>query len=133
MCYRCGKHGHFIAKCPEVMEIKPEHKHCPRTDHKHCSRDDHKGKNKFERRPRKSGSHKKMEREMVAGASNIDSSSCYPSLRSSYEEENRHKVKQSSKNINDLSSPPKAFAARHTAPGASRETRMTRTPTPRMR
>jgi hypothetical protein len=46
MCYRHEKHGHFIAECLEAMEVKPEHKHRPRTDHKHCSRDDYKGKNK---------------------------------------------------------------------------------------
>jgi hypothetical protein len=23
MCYRCGKHRHFIAECPEAMEVKP--------------------------------------------------------------------------------------------------------------
>jgi hypothetical protein len=39
---------------------------------------------------------------MVAGASDIDSSSCYSSLSSSDEDENRHKGKQSSKNINGL-------------------------------
>jgi hypothetical protein len=50
MCYRCGKHGHTIVEFPEAMEVKPEHKHRPRTDHKHRSRDDYKGKNKFERR-----------------------------------------------------------------------------------
>jgi hypothetical protein len=50
--------------------------HRPRTDHKHCSRDDYKGKNKSERRPRKSDGHKKKERAMVVGASDIDSSSC---------------------------------------------------------
>jgi hypothetical protein len=59
MCYRCGKHGHFIADCSKAMEVKPEHKYRPRTDHKHRSRDDYKGKNKSERRPRKSGGHKK--------------------------------------------------------------------------
>jgi hypothetical protein len=101
MCYRCGKHEHFIAECLEAMEVKPEHKHRSRTDHKHCSRDDYKGKNKSERRPRKSGGHKK-ERAMVAGASDIDSSSCYSSSSSSDEEENRHKGKCSSKNINVL-------------------------------
>jgi hypothetical protein len=83
------------------MEVKPEHKHRPRTDHKHRSRDNYKGKNKSERRPRKSGAHKK-ERAMVAGASDIDSSSCYTSLSSSDEEENRNKGKRSSKNINGL-------------------------------
>jgi hypothetical protein len=44
MCYQCGKHEHFIAECPEAMEVKPEHKHRPWTDHKHCSRDDYKGR-----------------------------------------------------------------------------------------
>jgi hypothetical protein len=39
---------------------------------------------------------------MVAGASDIDSSSCYSSLSSSDEDENRHKGKWSSKNINSL-------------------------------
>jgi hypothetical protein len=64
MCYQCRKHGHFIVECPEAMEVKPEHKH--------RSREDYKGKNKSERRPRKSGGHKKKERAMVAGASDID-------------------------------------------------------------
>jgi hypothetical protein len=102
MCYRCGKHGHFIAECLEAMEVKSEHKHRPRTDHKHCSRDDYKVKNKSERRPRRSGGHKKMERAMVAGASDIDSSFCYSLSRSSDEEENWHKGKRSGKNINAL-------------------------------
>jgi hypothetical protein len=91
MCYRCGKHGHFIADCPEAMEVKAEHKHHSRTDHKHRSRDDYKGKNKSERRTRKSGVHEKKERAMVAGASDIDSSSYYSSSSSSDEEENRNK------------------------------------------
>jgi hypothetical protein len=39
---------------------------------------------------------------MVAGASDIDSSSCYSSSSSSDEEENRHKDKRLGKNINDL-------------------------------
>jgi hypothetical protein len=102
MWYWCGKHKHFISKCPEAMEVKYEHKHRLRTDHKDCSWDDYKGKNKSEWRPRKSGGHKKKERAMVAGASDIDSSSCYSSSSSSDEEENRHKGKQSSKNFNGL-------------------------------
>jgi hypothetical protein len=102
MCYRCRKHVHFIAECPDAMEVKPEHKHHLRTDHKHRSRDDYKGKNKFERRPRRIGGHKKKERAMVAGASNIDSSSGYTSSSSSDEEENQNKGKWSSKNINGL-------------------------------
>jgi hypothetical protein len=24
MCYRCRRHRHFIAECPEAMEVKPE-------------------------------------------------------------------------------------------------------------
>jgi hypothetical protein len=102
MCYRCRKHGHFIAECSKAMEVKPEHKQRPRTDHKHRSRDDYKGKNKSERRPMKSGGHKKKEWAMVAGASDIDSSSCYSSSSSSDEDENRHKGKRSSENINSL-------------------------------
>jgi hypothetical protein len=43
MCYQCAKHMHFIAKCPEAMEIKTEHKHRPRTNHKLRSRNDYKG------------------------------------------------------------------------------------------
>jgi hypothetical protein len=65
-------------------------------------RDDYKGKNKSERRPRKSVGHKKKERAMVACASDIDSSSRYTSSSSSDEDENRHKGKWSSKNINGL-------------------------------
>jgi hypothetical protein len=101
-CYWCGKHEHFITECPETMEVKSEHKHHPRTDHKHRSRDDYKGKNKYKKRPRKSGGHKKKDRAMVVGASDIDSSSFYSSSSSSDEEENRHKGKRSSKNINGL-------------------------------
>jgi hypothetical protein len=84
------------------MEVKPEHKHRPRTDHKHRLRDDYKGKNKSERRTRRSCGHKKKERVMVAGASDIDSSSCYSLSSSNDEEENRHKGKRSGKNINGM-------------------------------
>jgi hypothetical protein len=61
------------------MEVKPEHKHHSRTFYKHRSRDDYMVKNKSERRPRKSGGHKKKERVMLARESDIDSSSCYSS------------------------------------------------------
>jgi hypothetical protein len=102
MFYQCGKHGHFIIELSEAMEVKPEHKHRPRTDHKHHLRDDYKGKNKSERRPRKGGGQKKKQRAMVAGASDINSSSCYSSSSSSDEDENRHKGNRWSKNINSL-------------------------------
>jgi hypothetical protein len=133
MCYRCRKHGHFIAECPEAMEVKTEHKHRSRTDHKHRSRDDYKGKNKSERRPRKSGGHKKKDRVMVAGASDIDSSSCYSSSSSSDEEENRTRASVRARTSTACASPPKAFAAWHIAPQARRATKMTRAPTPRKR
>jgi hypothetical protein len=132
MCYRCGKHGHFIAECLEAMEVMPEHKHRSRTDHKHRSRDDYKGKNKSERRPRKSGGHKKKEREMVAGASNIDSSSCYSSSSSS-EKRTGTRASIRSSTSTACASLPKAFAAWHTTPQARRATRMTRASTPRKR
>jgi hypothetical protein len=113
MCYQCGKHRHFIAKCLEAMRLRSRTSRL-RTRHKHRSRKttrartntkrDYKGKNKSEWRLRKSGSHqKKTEHAMVAGVSDIDSSSCYTSSSSSDEEEevDRHKSKRSSKNIND--------------------------------
>jgi hypothetical protein len=133
MCYHCRKHEHFIAECPEAMEVNPEHKHRPRTDHKHRSRDDYKGKNKSERRPSKSGGHKKKEQAMVAGACDIDSISCYSSSSTSDEEKNRHKGKRSGKNINSLCFAAQDFVAWHTAPQVRRATRMTRAPTPRKR
>jgi hypothetical protein len=116
MCYRCGKHGHFLAQCPKAMEVKPEHKHRSRTNHKHRSRHNYRGKNKSERRPRKNGGHKQKERAMVAGASDIDSSSCYSSSSSSDEEENQHKGKRSGKNINGLCFAAQGSAAWHIAP-----------------
>jgi hypothetical protein len=131
MCYRCGKHGHFIAECPEAMEVKPEHKHRPRTDHKHRSRDNYKGKNKSEQRPRKSGGHKKKERVMVAGASDIDSSSCYSSSSSSDEDENRHKGKRSSKNINGLCFAAQGFCGMAHSFASKKSNKDTRAPTPR--
>jgi hypothetical protein len=116
MCYQCGKHKHFIAECPEAMEVNPEHKHRSRINHKHRSRDDYKSKNKSERRPRKSGGHKKKERAMVAGASDIDT-----------------KASGRARTSTACASPPKDFAAWHIAPQARRATRMTRAPTQRKR
>jgi hypothetical protein len=126
MCYRCRKHEHFIAECPEAMEVKPEHKHCLWTDHKHRLRDDYKGKNKSERRPRKSGGHRKKEQAMVAGASDIDSSSCY-SFHQAEVLKMRTDTRASSRarTSTAYASSPQAFVAWHIAPQASRATRMT--------
>jgi hypothetical protein len=107
------------------MEVKPKHKHRSRTDHKHRSRDDYKGKNMSKRRPRKSGGHKNKERAVVAGASDIDSSSCYSSSSPSDEEENRHTGKRSSKNINGLCFASQGFCGMDIASQARRATRMT--------
>jgi hypothetical protein len=106
------------------MEVKSEHKHHPRTDHKHCSRDDNKGKKKSERRPRKSGGHKKKERAMVAGATDIDSSSCYSSSSLSDEKRNDARESGRARTSTSCALPPEAFAAWHIAPQARRATRM---------
>jgi hypothetical protein len=68
MCYKCGKHGYFIAECLENVENKVEHKHRPRIELKHRSRNDYKNKNKSERMLRKSGSHKKRTSTRVVAA-----------------------------------------------------------------
>jgi hypothetical protein len=133
MCHWCGKHGHFIAECPEAMELEPEHKHRLRTDRKHRSRDDYKGKNKSERRPRNSGGHKKKERAMMAGASDLDSSSCYSSSSSRMKKRTGPRASGQARKSTACASPPKAFAAWHIAPRARRATRMTKAPTPRKR
>jgi hypothetical protein len=45
-CFQCVKPGHFIAYCPEKVEIKDGYKHKSRTDGKYRSRCDHKSKHK---------------------------------------------------------------------------------------
>jgi hypothetical protein len=78
-CFQCGKPGHFVADCPEKVEIKDSYKHKTKTEGKYRSRHDHKhkhkSKHKDERRSRKKESRGKA-RAMV-GASDVDSSSMY--------------------------------------------------------
>jgi hypothetical protein len=130
MCYRCGKHRHFIVECQEAMEVKPEHKHHPRTDQKHRSRDNYKGKNKPERKPRKSGCHKKKER-----ARQVTSTQARATLHRAEVMKMRTDTRASGRAriSTACASPPKAFAAWHIAPQARSATRMTRAPTPRKR
>jgi hypothetical protein len=113
------------------MEVKPEHKHHPRTNHNNLSRDNYKGKNKSERRPRNSGGYKMKELAMVAGASDIHSSTSYSSSSSSDEDENGTRASGQARTSMACASPPKAFAAWHIAPQARRATRITQTPTQR--
>jgi hypothetical protein len=110
------------------MDVKPKHKHYPRTNHKHCLRDDHKGKNKFEWRTRRSGGHKKKEWVMVAKASDIDSSSCYSHRAQLMKVRTDTRARGQARTSIACASPPKAFAKWHIAPQAIRATRMTRTP-----
>jgi hypothetical protein len=95
MSYQCRKHRHCFVECLEAMEVKPKHKHHPRADHKHRSR--------MTTRARTSPSggrggvaviRRRSERHRLK--------SYYSSLSSSDEDENRHKGKRSSKNINVL-------------------------------
>jgi hypothetical protein len=48
MHYKCKKHNHFIAECPEVDELKGDYKHHPRTKDKYCSRNIYHSKQKNE-------------------------------------------------------------------------------------
>jgi hypothetical protein len=130
MCYRCGKHGHFITESPEAMEVKPEHKHLSRTDHKHCSRDDYKGKNKSEWMLRKSGCHKKKERAMVSGRATSTQAPATLHRAQVMKKRTSTRASGQERTSTACASPPKAFAAWNIAPQARRATRMTRAPTP---
>jgi hypothetical protein len=45
-CFQCGKPGHFITDCPEMVENKDGYKHKLRMDGKYRLRRDHKSKHK---------------------------------------------------------------------------------------
>jgi hypothetical protein len=111
-CYKCGKHGHFIAECPEAEENKynmREYKAHSRCEDKY-SKGKHYGKSKSKdkdkRRSSKGGHKKDKARAMVAGASDIDTSSSDAHSSSSSEDEDagRRKVKKNaSRNLSGLS------------------------------
>jgi hypothetical protein len=111
--YKCGKHGDFIAECPEAEENKykmNEYKAHPRREDKYSSKGKHfnksKTKDKDKRRQSKSGYKKNKARAMVAGASDVDSSSSDEQSSSNSEDEDtgRRKGKKSaSRNLSGLS------------------------------
>jgi hypothetical protein len=106
-CFQCGKPGHFIADCLEMVENKDSYKHKSKTDGKYHSRHDHnhkhKGKHKDERQSRKKKSRGKA--RVMVGASDVDSSSAYSTSSSSSNEDEGdwRKGRKSSENLSGLS------------------------------
>jgi hypothetical protein len=136
-CFQCRKPGHFVADYPEKKENKDGYKYQMNKDNKYRSRRDHKHKNKHkdERRSRKKDGRGRKARAMVS-ASNADSSSAYSSSSSSSSEDegDRCKNKKASKDLSGLSCfAEMASVAWLVAPAVRRVTKVTRTPTPRMR
>jgi hypothetical protein len=133
MCYRCGKHGHFIVECLEAMEVKPEHKHRPTIDHKHRSRTTTRA------RTSPSGgqggvvvTRRRNGRWWLVRAT---STQAHATLHRARVMKKRTGTRASgwARTSTACVSPPKAFAAWHIAPQARRATRMTRALTPRKR
>jgi hypothetical protein len=112
-CYKCGKRGHFIAKCPKVEENKykmSKYKAHPRREDMYSSKGKHfsksKSKDKEKRRSSKGGYKKDKARAMVASVSDVYSSSSDAQSSSSSEDEDagRRKGKKSaSRNLSGLS------------------------------
>jgi hypothetical protein len=126
MCYWCGKHEQCIAKCPEAMEVKPEHKHCPRTDHKNRSRGNYKGKNKLSR-----GQGRMVVTRRRSGrwlSVQLTSTQAPATLHRAQVMKMRTGTRASgqARTSTAYASPPKAFEAWHIAPQERRATRMTR-------
>jgi hypothetical protein len=112
-CYKCGKRGHFIADCPGANENKhktSEYKAHPRREDKYSSKGKHysksNNKEKDKRRSSKGGHKKDKARSMVAGASDVDTSSSDAHSSSSSEDEDngrRKGKKNASRNLSGLS------------------------------
>jgi hypothetical protein len=112
-CYKCDKRGHFISECPEAEENKykmSKYKAHPRREDKYSSKGKHysesKSKDKDKRQSSKGGHRKDKARSMVAGASDVDSSSRDVHSSSSSEDEHVGRCKgkkNASQNLSGLS------------------------------
>jgi hypothetical protein len=132
MCYRCGKHEHFIAECLETMEVKPEHTvQGPTTSTA-------RGTTTRERTSPSGGQGRVMVTRRRSGrwlSVQATSTQAPASLHRAQVMKMRTSTRASgqARTSTACASPPKAFAAWHMALQARGATRMTRTPTPRKR